>query len=136
MKEFILAIWLMLEAVIDWKYKYISIWHLIMGGAIGILFCLLQKRALDEVALACIPGVCLLVFAKLTREAIGYGDGMVFLVLGLYLSIEEILMIGFWASAAAGIMALTLLVVFRKSGKYRMAFLPFLSGIYLCSLLI
>ncbi|MBR3812080.1 MAG: prepilin peptidase [Agathobacter sp.] len=126
MKEIILGIWLGVQGGIDLKYKEIPLWFVIVGGIGGIVFCILEGRVPMEVVLACLPGALALVFSKLTKEVMGYGDGIVFLVMGIYLSLERLLAIGMLAFLIAGVVALVLLVVFRKKGNYRIPFLPFL----------
>lgn len=130
MKEIVLGIWLGIQGGLDLKYKEIPLWLAIFGGMVGIVFCILERRTLGEVVLSCLPGVIALVFSKLTKEVMGYGDGIVFLVMGIYLSLERLLAIGMLAFMIAGVVALILLVIFRKKGNYRIPFLPFLSLAY------
>ena len=126
MKEVILGIWLVILAGFDFKAKEIPLWLSVLGGVIGIGFCIVEKRALGDLVLSCIPGIILLGVSWITKEVIGYGDGIVFVVLGTYLSISKLVSIGMLAFFVAGIVALVLLVVFRKNGRYRMPFVPFL----------
>lgn len=130
MKEIVLGIWLGIQGGLDLKYKEIPLWFAIFGGMGGMVFCVLERRTLGEVVLSCLPGVIALVFSKLTKEVMGYGDGIVFLVMGIYLSLERLLAIGMLAFMMAGVVALILLVIFRKKGNYRIPFLPFLSLAY------
>lgn len=130
MKEIVLGIWLGIQGGLDLKYKEIPLWFAIFGGMGGMVFCVLERRTLGEVVLSCLPGVIALVFSKLTKEVMGYGDGIVFLVMGIYLSLERLLAIGMLAFMIAGVVALILLVIFRKKGNYRIPFLPFLSLAY------
>lgn len=130
MKEIVLGIWLGIQGGLDLKYKEIPLWLAILGGMAGIAFCVLERRPLGEVVLSCLPGVIALIFSKLTNEVMGYGDGIVFLVMGIYLSLERLLAIGMLAFMIAGVVALVLLVIFRKKGSYRIPFLPFLGLAY------
>lgn len=130
MKEIVLGIWLGIQGGLDLKYKEIPLWLAICGGVAGIMFCILEKRSLGEIVLSCLPGVIALIFSKLTNEVMGYGDGVVFLVMGIYLSLERLLAIGMLAFLIAGVAALVLLVIFRKKGNYRIPFLPFLCIAY------
>jgi leader peptidase (prepilin peptidase)/N-methyltransferase len=130
MKEIVLGIWLVTQGGIDLKYKEIPLWLAIFGGVAGIVFCILEKRMPGEILLACLPGVIALVFSKLSGEVMGYGDGIVFLVMGIYLSLERLLAIGMLAFSIAGVAALVLFVIFRKNGNCRIPFLPFLSLAY------
>ena len=135
MKEIILLICLIIQGVIDWKYKRIPICLSVLGGCIGVAFCVLQERPMVNIVVACMPGVLMLCFSKITKEVLGYGDGIVFIMMGLYLSIEKIIAIGLLAFFIAGITALILLVFFHKKGSYQIAFLPFLSVAYIMDFL-
>lgn len=130
MKELILGIWLGVQGCVDFKYKEIPLWFSILGAIIGIIFCFAEKRALGNVLLSCVPGVAALVFSRLTKEIMGYGDGIVLVVMGIYLSLEHLISIGITAFTIAGVAALILLVVFQKKGSYRIPFIPFLSMAY------
>ena len=130
MKEIIIGMWLGILGYLDFKYREIPQWLIVLGGILGILFCLGEQRALLSVLCSCLPGVAALLFSRITKEVMGYGDGMVLLVLGLFFSISRVLSIGMAAFALAGLMALALLVIFRKRGNYRIPFLPFLTVAY------
>lgn len=130
MKAWILGIWLGVIGGIDFKYKEIPIWISIVGAIFGIGFCIIEKRTLESVFFALIPGVLAIVFSKLTKEVMGVGDGITFIIMGFFLSLEHLLSVGMLAFAMAGVIAFFLLVVFRKRGNYRMPFLPFLAVAY------
>lgn len=99
--------------------------HTLSGGA----------GALTALLLSCLtgmlPGVFLLAAAWITRQEIGYGDGVVLLVIGLYL--------GFSAGTGIFLTALLLLspvslfyIAVRKAGrKKRLPFVPYLLAGYL-----
>jgi len=130
MKEVVLGIILGIQAGIDWKRKEIPLWLSLVGIAGGVVFCIQEQRVWTSILIASIPGVISLLFSRLTDEVIGYGDGILFLMLAFYLSLEEILSVGMVAFSIAGVVALVLLVVFHKKGKERIAFIPFLSLAY------
>lgn len=130
MKEIILGIWLGIEGGIDFAYKEIPLWLSAVGGSLGIIFCIAEERNVLTVAIACLPGIIFLGLAKVTKEVIGYGDGVILLVMGFYLPLQRILSVGMLAFLLAGIVALVLLVVFHKKGSYQIPFLPFLAAAY------
>ena len=134
MKEIVLAVWLGIAGVVDWKYKVIPLWLSIPGGIIGIGFCVIESRSMENIVVSCLFGMAALLISKLTNEVIGYGDGIVFLIMGLFLSWDRLTFIGILAFIIAGMVALVLLVVFRKNGRCRMPFLPFLAMSYYISL--
>ena len=85
---------------------------------------------MESILVACVPGILGLVFSWLTKEVVGYGDGIVLMILGMYLSLERLIFIGMIAFEIAGVVALVLLVIFRKKGSYRIPFVPFLCLAY------
>lgn len=109
----------------DIRKQEISVKILGIFGGIGVLYALfLREVGIMEFFGGFIPGILLLLLGKLSREAVGYGDGSIVLVLGLYLSFWKILGILVTASVLAGLWAVGLLV-FRKAGK-AIPFVPFL----------
>ena len=130
MKEIVLGIWLVVQGGIDYKHKEIPLWISILGGVIGVFFCIIEKRSFSSVLSACILGVLMLGFSWLTKEVIGYGDGIILIVMGLYLTISQLISIGMMAFCVAGVVALLLLVLFKKNGSYRIPFIPFLAIAY------
>ena len=115
----------------DIKDKEIPVLVNLLGGIGGIVLSLLQRRSLKEVLLALVPSLVCLLISFLTREAIGYGDGLLLSVVGMFVSYEVVLEIVFLAISFAGILALFLLVVCHKRGKEKLAFVPFLFGAWL-----
>lgn len=130
MKEIILGIWLGIQGVMDFKYKEIPLWFTLLGGVVGIVICVREERTVFEVLVSCLPGLVVIFFSWMTKEIIGYGDGIVLLVMGFYLSLSQVLSIGMFAVFIAGIVALILLTIFQKRGSYRIPFIPFLTLAY------
>jgi leader peptidase (prepilin peptidase)/N-methyltransferase len=129
-KVIIVGIWLSVLGWIDCKHKEIPMWLAMLGGVIGIGFCIWEGRSIEGIVLSCLPGILTLVFSRLTKEVIGYGDGIVMGILGLFWKIGQLLSIGMTAFVLAGMVALVLLVVFQKKGSSRMPFIPFLCVAY------
>lgn len=130
MKEIILGIWLGIQGVMDFKYKEIPLWFTLLGGVVGIVICVREERTVFELLVSCLPGLVVIFFSWMTKEIIGYGDGIVLLVMGFYLSLSQVLSIGMFAVFIAGIVALILLTIFQKRGSYRIPFIPFLTLAY------
>ena len=120
----------MIQGYWDFKHKEIPIWLSLFGGGLGLVFCFIEERDIKLILLSCAPGLIALLFSKITGEVIGYGDGIVFVVMGLFLPITKILAIGMFSFSLAGVVALILLVIFHKKGNYRIPFIPFLAIAY------
>ena len=90
--------------------KDITIWYRLAGGALGIM---------------------LFVVSTVTKEAIGYGDSWLILLLGVQLGILRVLQLLFAASLLAVIFAVFYLWVRKWNRKSTLPFVPFLTIAYL-----
>ena len=120
------GVFLMIKGFWDLKYKRIPLHTTLVGGAIGLICLMIEKRTQFTFLYSFLPGIVLLLLGKLSKGAIGYGDGIVVLTLGLFCKGNELLMILLLALVFAGVVGLVLLVVFKKKGKYEIPFVPFL----------
>lgn len=130
MKEIILGTWLGIQGIIDFKYKKIPLCLSVAGAILGVVFSLVEGRAFREIGFSVVPGILALLFAKITKEILGYGDGIVFLVMGLYLNLEQLLSVVLLSFVLAGFVGIILLVIFKKNKDDRIPFLPFLGVAY------
>lgn len=130
MKEVIFGIWIVLQGYLDFKFKEIPLWLSLVGGGIGVICSIVENRTWTSLLVACVPGIVCLFFSWMTKEVIGYGDGVIFVVMGTYMSASKLISIGMLAFGLAGIVALILLVVFHKKGKDQIPFIPFLAVAY------
>jgi len=89
-----------------------------------------------EVVLGAFAGVVLLVISKLTAESIGYGDGLVALVMGLYVGIWKSLSVLFCGLLFASIFSIILVNVKKRGWKSKIPFIPFLLISYVVNLAI
>lgn len=109
----------------DVRKQEISVKKMICFGILGIGYLIFfRKPVLGELLCSLLPGMLLLLLGRITSQAVGYGDGWVILILGLFLAPAELLGILGLASALAGIWALYLVV--RKRKDQEIPFLPFL----------
>lgn len=122
---------LLLASITDIRKKEVPVWEI--AGFIGIS--LMRAAALfpegdidvTGLVLSVVPGIIVLLLAFVTRQGIGYGDGLVILALGPTLGLERMglcLMVAFFAcSVLSGI-----LFLIKKAGKNsRIPFVPFIT---------
>ena len=121
-----LGLILMVQSVFDIRSKRLPLWITGMGMVMGIILWLIEGSYNFIQFTAMIPGLICLVIAKVSREAIGYGDGLLLGMMGLYLEFYALISTGLWAFTLAGIVALFLLVTKKKKGKQEIPFVPFL----------
>lgn len=102
-----------------------------IAGAAGLVFSLLSGAWRDfSVLYRFLPGLLCLLLAFVSRESIGYGDGMVILCLGSYLTLAQLLELCMAALTLAGLVALVLLVGLHRGRKTSLPLVPFLLAGY------
>lgn len=89
-----------------------------------------------EMLYSLLPGIVILLIGFVTGEGIGYGDGLLVLSLGLYLSIAKLGAVLMMAITMSGIVALILFVLFQKEKSFEIPFIPFVLLGYLLMLCI
>jgi leader peptidase (prepilin peptidase)/N-methyltransferase len=125
----------MAVVLIFFGYFAANINHLVMSvteenGDTGMMAAENLYEAAGELVLAVLPGAGCILLSFLTREALGYGDGIVIMVYGLGMGFTctvEWLLLGFFLSA---IWAVYLCVFQKADRKKEFPFLPFLLGAF------
>ena len=111
------GIFLILEGVRDLKKRKISMTSVFLTGILGILFGipLIKDNFISMLGGIAIGLVCLLI-AGLTNEKVGYGDGWVLTVMGIYLGFRSNL---YLLSVSLFLASLTsvLLLISKKAGR-------------------
>ena len=127
---------LAVQSFYDIRKKELPSWVTLAGGIIGILLWVAKGEFYLEQLAALLPGILCLLFAKLSREAMGYGDGLLIIMMGIYLKTDKIITVCMWAFCIAGVAALFLLVSGKKKGKQAIPFVPFLFAAFLLEVFI
>ena len=102
--DWILCIMLGVCSVSDWRKKEIPvIWLVIMSIVIGVLTMLCDVASVRLRIGGVLLGMLFLLISKCTKEAIGYADSWLVLLLGLYAGALQIIHVLFGASLLAAI---------------------------------
>lgn len=117
---------LLIQGVWDIRTKEIPLWVSLGLGGCSFLYSVCNQREWLCICFSLIPGMICLMLGYCTRQAVGYGDGILLCALGMLYPMEELLTICLVAIVFAGFVGLVLLVVFRKNGNYEIPFVPFL----------
>lgn len=131
-ENWIVLLFLVAGTVFDLKDKCIPKIYLFIWGGCAILYIVFLsviKKEADSVVnalIGIIPGVIGLFLAFVTKEQIGFGDGWVISLAGLFLGIKSVLCIVFSAFAFLTVVAMILLINRRVKGKSAIPFVPFL----------
>lgn len=114
----------------DIRERKISFHKLVLFGLGGIFCCCIEGTSSYEVLYRIVPGGLLLLLSVMTKEALGYGDSIAVLVLGLWMGevfTAFILAIAFWLAGIYGVFCRI------KGEKEPLPFIPFLlSGMEVC----
>ena len=87
---------------------------------------LFQNQSIYEMLAGMLPGVGILLLSRLTKGKIGMGDGIVFMLTGLYLGFGKNMMLMFLSFVLAGNLGLFLLIKGGGRGDEKMPLIPFL----------
>lgn len=99
-----------------------------IGGVMG-------ETSLMAGALSLIPGAGFFLLSFLTGEKVGYGDGWVLLMIGLFLGVYQCFLILLVGLAAESVVAIVLLALRKIQRDREIPFLPFLllgMGVVVC----
>lgn len=128
-EEIITLMYLGINSILDFYKKRISL--LLAGGytVIWLLFFMmgcLEEGMLPDRLLGLLPGTLLLVIGIASRGALGLGDGILVIPIGLYLGMGRTGIMILWAFALAFIWSVLLLCFGKKKKTYAFPFAPFL----------
>lgn len=113
-------------SVEDIKSRRISILQLACFAAEGILcWIFVWKQPLAELFMGVFPGTAVLALAFLSRGNIGTGDGLLLMVLGIFLKPAETLKVLICSVFLSAGYALFLYLVKKKDKHYEIPFVPF-----------
>ena len=136
--EILLFIFLGICAVYDGLERTIPlsvVWLGIIAALVLHIQGLGSSRTWQSAALSVIPGVMFWILSFVTHEKVGYGDGWMLTMIGLYMGLWTcflILMVGLISSS---LVVLILLMFRRVSKDYQLPFAPFLlfgMGVVVC----
>jgi leader peptidase (prepilin peptidase)/N-methyltransferase len=125
------------ESLQDIKRQQLSLKSIIIFFILGlILRFFVLKTGLAEIISGMLLGIFCLVLSRLTGEAIGYGDGLVILVVGEYLGIKGAVLLLFISFGI--MMAAAILVMLKKGFRYNapLPFVPCILAAYVGGMLL
>ena len=111
----------------DYRTKLIDVRWLWGIGLAGFLL-VFGKSGIAEVGESMkgmLPGAILLLFAWISGESIGFGDGWLFVVTGIFLGLQKNVLLLLGSLIVAGMFAIICLVLRRKEKSDRIALAPF-----------
>lgn len=101
------------------------------GVFLAAVFLRIWRGEYAALAAGILPGICLLGLSWMTKQALGYGDGLVESVLGALLGWKKAVEILMGAFLLAAVFSAAALAAHRLGRKSELPFLPFFLGAYL-----
>lgn len=121
-----LVILLGVISIVDVATQKIPIVVLLFMACVGIVCTVTEQKTISSVAIALIPGIVLLAAAFLTKQQIGYGDAVVIILMGLFVTADIICSALVMGLSIAGVLSV-IMIAFKKSNlQKQIAFTPFL----------
>ena len=116
----------------DWKTKRISVmWLAVLGIGVCAVQLYLKETGIWSILGASLIGAGFLLAGRCTKEAVGYGDGWLITILGIYLGAERLLEVLLSAGVGASLFALWRLSRCNWSRRLSIPFAPFLAAAYI-----
>lgn len=127
MVKIFMLLFLLLNAILDWKRQEISLWSLAAFGGLGLLLNVwMSYQSIWDIAGGISVGIFLLVVAFLTKEAVGFGDGLLLCVTGIYVGFWENLSLLVAGLLLCAILAICCLLFRKRQLTDRFPLVPFL----------
>lgn len=132
MKVVTLGVFLLTEGVRDFKMRRISMISVVVFAAIGIMMQLPQiKENCISILGGILIGIIFIGLAKLTKEKIGYGDGWVLVVTGIYIGFYGNMSLLALSLFIASVVSIILLLCKKVGRKTELPFVAFMMPGYL-----
>lgn len=121
------GLFLGLGSYFDLKDRRIPEELFLIFGGLGLLCHFLgNDRSICSVLIGVLPGLLCLLVGRLTNEAIGYGDGIGFCILGLFREFFRLLPLAFCAFCLCAVFGMWKMLVKKRGSTETMPFYPFL----------
>lgn len=131
-KIVVLGVFLLIEGIRDLQKHKVSMITVMIAGILGVIFQfgIIQENGLKIIG-GILIGIVLLLLAKMTREKIGYGDGWIFVVTGIYMGFRNNMYLLLLSLFLASLVSICLLVFKKVNKKTELPFVSFVLPGYL-----
>lgn len=118
-------------SVQDMRRKSVSGIILVVGGVMAVVSqIILQMYSVEAVFGGFIAGCVFCGISWITKEALGYGDSFLIMIIGISIGIWNLIYVLFFAFFFASVCSIGILIKDRFSRKKGVPFVPFLSAGY------
>ena len=111
----------------DMREKEISVIYIGAGFLAGLILQLfLGAHQFFDILLGCVVGIVFLLIARLSNEAVGYGDALMIITTGVFLGLVENMLLLLSSIAAAALCSIVLLIFKINKKRDAIPFVPFM----------
>jgi Type IV leader peptidase family. len=124
--KIILAAGLLFGAVVDYRTKSLSVIYLYGMVIMGIIFGIIERSSFSsEILLGLLPGIVIVILAFVSKEKIGYGDGILLLSIGGFLGYLNCIIIMMYSLLFSAV--ISIITFIKRRNRYEeIPFVPFL----------
>ncbi len=123
-------IFLAAAAYKDYKTEKISMILIMTGAVISIAAAVINKDNIMQILYGILTGNAILLIGYASREAVGYGDGLIFIITGIFLGWMNNIVLIAGSLLLAAVCSMILMALRIKKRTDRIAFAPFILGAY------
>lgn len=123
-------IFLAAAAYEDYKTEKISMILILTGAAISIAAAAINNDNIMQILYGILTGNAVLLIGYASREAVGYGDGLIFIITGIFLGWMNNIILIAGSLLLAAVCSMILMALRIKKRTDRIAFVPFILGAY------
>lgn len=115
-----------IQSIYDIRYQKIPTWTIPVGTVCGIVAWIGISGGAGKQLIGIGIGVLALLFARISRQTLGFGDGLVLCNLGITLGFSSCLRVLFLGLCFGGIWAFVLIIRRKANRRSTLPFIPFL----------
>ena len=124
--KIIFAAGLLIGAVVDYRTKSLSVIYLYAMVIMGIILGMAEQNGFSyEILLGFIPGIVIIILAFVSKEKIGYGDGILLLSIGMFLGYFNCMIIMLYSLLFSALISIIVFIK-RRNRREEIPFVPFL----------
>lgn len=130
-------IFLLWESAEDIKSRQLNIITLIIFAFLGLIInFFIMDNKVGEICLSLLPGIVMILLSFISNQSVGYGDGVVVGIIGLYVGLARVVVTGIFALIIAMFFSMVLVTVGNVGHRQTIPFVPFILISYVGGLML
>lgn len=127
LQTLMIVVYMGISTYFDFRWKRIPWWIQGMGVIFLCIYSTMQGGAPGtELLLSVVPGIVLLGLSFVTKESIGYGDGVTMMIVGGMIGLRNCVWVICISLVMISVVGIVLMIIKRASGKTRIPYIPFM----------